>query len=290
MLLVACGGVDRSEPQAAGDVATGGAAPAEPQATEEVALDDSVLEGELEPQVLVPAELTPEPTEPIRAQVATLTLPRGASFRPPTGACQDVLVLLREGELRAIGSGIAPPSAPATLYPGDAVRFGAEADGVLRNVSDQPTRSVVAFVRAEGTGEPTFTDAGSQACEAALPDDPLRPEIRSTSLRTTPVQRRLGGKLRVRVLLDEVGAGARHGGLSMLEADADVAAPDHRHPEASEILFVERGYGVLTLEGRRLRLSPGAAVYVPRGALHSWAGDGGSALTIVQVFTPSIDP
>lgn len=277
--------------ETAGDAAGGAEAAEELDWAASPAPTQAVAEGEArtEPQMLVPSELQPYPAESVRAQVATLTLPRGAQFRPPTGACQDVLVLVREGELRARGSGIAPPSTPATLYPGDAVRFGAEADGVLTNESDQPARSVVAFVRAEGTGEPSLTDPGPQACEAALPEDPLRPEIRTASVRTSTPHSRLGGKLRVTVLLDEVGAGARHGGMNLLEADADVAVPDHRYPEAAQVLFVEQGYGVLRLGERRVRLSPGAALYVPAGTLHSWAGDGGSALRIVQVFTPSID-
>lgn len=241
---------------------------------------------QLEPQTLVAAEYDPRPTEP-RARIAQLTLEPGASFRPPTGACQDVLLLVRSGELRAVGSGIAPPDAPATLYAGDAVRFGAEADGLVQNLSEERARSVVAFVRARDSGAASFTEPGPLACEGRSSEDALRGEIRSASLGTTPALSVLGGKMRVRILLDEEGAGARHGGLSLLEADPDVVVPEHRHAGSAEILFVERGGGVLRIGERRVRLRPGAAVYVPEGELHSFTGEGDTPFVAVQVYTPS---
>ncbi len=247
--------------------------------------------GGLEPQVLQPAELTPRPAEPARVRVASLTLDPGGSYRPPTGACQDVLLLVREGELRVVGAGIAPASAPGTLYPGDAVRFAAEADGLVQNLGDRQARSVVAFVRAEGAGEPSLTEPGptepgDMACEAEPEDrDPLRRELRVASVRTTPALDDHGGALRARVLLHA--DGARRGGLSLLEGDPGLVVAEHRHAEAAEVLFVERGGGALTVAGRSVRLAPGAAAYVPADALHAFVADPGEPFVAVRVFIPS---
>ena len=292
-LAVACGAPvdERREPQAAPSAVTGGDAPAaidEAGAMEEVAPAIRGVVGgtHLEPQVITPLDFEPRPVE-ARARLASLTLRPGGSFRPPAGACQDVLLLVRSGELRGVGTGIAPPEAPATLDAGDAVRFGVEGDGLVQNLSEHPARTVVAYVRAAGRGEPSLSDPGPTGCgHEDAREARVRP-LRATSVRTTPPLPALGGKLRVRILLDEEGAGARHGGLSVLEGDADVVVPSHRHPESAEILLIESGSGVMRVGERLIRVRPGAALYVPPGVLHSLEGDGGAPLRAIQVYTPS---
>lgn len=229
----------------------------------------------IEPQALVPVRLEPAPEEPVHARLARLDLPPGGSWRPPVQACEDVLVLVREGELRAVGSGIAPPEAPSTLYGGDAVRFGPEGDGLMQNLADRRARTVVAFVRA---------DEG-EACAEPSRTDPLVEPNRLASVRTTrPLS---DGPLRVRILLDADGAGARHGGLSVLEAEPGLRMPQHRHAEAAEILFIERGDGVLHVGERAVRVRPDAAIYIPAGVLHSYEDAGTAPFSAIQVFTPS---
>lgn len=230
----------------------------------------------IEPQVLVDVELDPRPTAPVPVRIARLDLPPGGSFRPTVEPCQDVLILVREGELRVVGSGIAPPSAPGTIYGGDAVRFGPEGDGLLQNLSDRQARTVVAFVRAERGAE----------CVEPGGDDPLVEPIRMTSVSTVPALSTLGGALRVRILLDADGAGARHGGLSVLDGAPDLVMPQHRHAGAAEILYIEQGEGVLRIGERAVRVRPGVALYVAPGELHSYEGHG-SPLHAIQVFTPA---
>ncbi|HJL14150.1 MAG TPA: cupin domain-containing protein [Sandaracinaceae bacterium LLY-WYZ-13_1] len=248
-----------------------------------------VIDGRsLEPRVIEPVAYDNRPAVPVRVRMARLTLGPNASFRPPTGACQDVLLLVRSGELRAVGAGIAPPEAPATLYAGDAVRFGPEGDALVQNLGEQTARTVVAFVRDRDAGPPSVTDPGSaEGCRAPPTGDPLVRPIRSTSVRTTAPQRALEGKLRVRILLDADGAGARHGGLSVLEGDPDLVVPEHRHAEAAEILLVEDGSGVMQIGEQRYRVRPGAALYVPPGVLHAYEGDGERGLRAIQVYSPS---
>jgi len=231
----------------------------------------------IEPQVLHPVELTPAPADPQRVRVARLDLPAGGAYRPPAEPCLDVLMLVREGELRAVGSGIAPPEAPSTLYAGDAVRFGPEGDGLLQNLGDTRARTVVAFVRgADGRCGPPSRSA-----------DPLVSPIRTASVRTTAPLDALDGALRVRILLDGDGQGARYGGLSVLDGEPTLVVPQHRHPEAAEILLIESGQGVLRVGERALRVRPGVAVYVPEGELHSYRGEGDQPLRAIQVYTPS---
>lgn len=242
---------------------------------------------QLEPQVITPLDFEPRPAE-ARARLASLTLRPGGSFRPPAGACQDVLLLVRSGELRGVGTGIAPPEAPATLYAGDAVRFGVEGDGLVQNLSELPARTVVAYVRAAGRGAASLSDPGpAEGCDdPSLRQARVRP-LRATSVRTTPPLPALGGKLRVHILLDADGAGARHGGLSVLDGDADLVVPSHRHPDSAEILLIESGSGVMRVGERAFRVRPGAALYVPPGVLHSLEGDGAAPFRAIQVYTPS---
>ena len=244
----------------------------------------------LEPQILEPMTFEPEPAAPVTVRLAMLTLREGGAYRPPTGACQDVLMFVRSGELRAAGSGIAPPSAPATLYEGDAIRFGPEGDGLVQNLSETPARTVIAYVRPDGAGEPSPSSPGPDAgegCGPVEPADPLLQTIRATSVRTTAPLIALGGKLRVRILLDTDGAGARYGGLAVLDGDADAAVPQHMHPSSAEILFIEEGSGEMHVGARTVRVRPGAAFYVPPGVLHDFRGDGTAPLRAIQVYSPS---
>ncbi len=229
----------------------------------------------IEPQVLVPIALEPTPEASVRVRLARLDLPPEGSWRPPAQPCEDVLVLVRDGELRAIGTGIAPPEAPATLYDGDAVRFGPEGDGLLQNSTDRRARTVVAFVGGDGAA----------GCAEPERVDPLIAQGRLASVRTTaPV---VDGPIRARALLDADGAGARHGGLSVLEGEPGLRLPQHRHAAVAEVLFVERGQGVLRIGERAVRVRPDAAVYVPAGALHGFVAEGPEPFVAIQVLTPA---
>ncbi len=122
---------------------------------------------------------------PGRSRSRVWSCPRAGSGARRWGR-EDVLTLVREGELLAVGTGVAPPEAPSTLYRGDAVRFASPSDGLLLNLTDRPTRAVVAFVRG---GE-------SVACRttAPAPSDPFVRPLRTTSVRTTEPLVTLGGR------------------------------------------------------------------------------------------------
>jgi mannose-6-phosphate isomerase-like protein (cupin superfamily) len=311
--LVAAGCTTREPPaepvsrSAAGDMDVGGEATSVEQEAPAPAgasvQDRGILQGPDSTTVergpvmpLMPAEA---PAVLVPALLGQLRLQPGGRFEPPANACQDVLIFVREGTLEATGPGIAPLEAPTTLYAGDAVRFGPEGPGVLINVGDAPARTVVAFARPEGVVPAFETSAGlhaslaappsnAAACPRVEPDaDPRVRSLRVASVETTEPLVVAGGKMRVRILLDADGQGARFGGLAWLEADADVRVPEHTHPDSAEILLIEEGDGVMRLGDRQVRVHPGAAIYVPKGVIHDFRSAGTRPLRAIQVYAPS---
>jgi mannose-6-phosphate isomerase-like protein (cupin superfamily) len=228
------------------------------------------------------------PATPQRVMLARVELPPGGAFRPPTTSCQDVIVFVREGQLEATGTGIATTDAPITLYAGDAVRFGPEGDGMAVNVGARAARTVMAVARRAGTGPARVPAPTSDDCAiAAGHTDALRRPLRVASVSTTAPHVEAGGRLDVRVLLDADGAGAQHGALSWLEGTRDVVIGEHLHPGAAEILLVEEGEGTMRVGGRELAVRPGAALYIPEGALHSFRSAGTRPLRAIQVLAPA---
>lgn len=231
----------------------------------------------------------------IRVQLAQLTLEPGGRFVPPTSRCQDVLVLVRGGRARATGPGIGTEREAATLEEGDAVRFGpsSEPSSVVGD-PERGARLAVAFTRARGFGLRGVPLDGVAAALRAPPDDPAcgepepaAPGSRVSSLADATPLVVAGGAMRVRILLDAERHGARHGGLSVLEADAEAAVPPHTHPESIEALIIERGAGTMPLGDARVPIRDGAIVYVPEATVHAFEPDGTTPLRAVQVYAPS---
>ena len=59
----------------------------------------------------------------------------------------------------------------------------------------------------------------------------------------------------------------------------------HRHLVADEILFVHRGGGTASLNGRKARVSAGATIYVPRNVTIGFVNDGTEPLGITFTFS-----
>ncbi|AKF06959.1 cupin domain-containing protein [Sandaracinus amylolyticus] len=228
------------------------------------------------------------PASPQRVMLATLELPPGHAFRPPATTCQDVILFVRAGQLEATGTGIATSDAPATLYAGDAVRFGPEGDGLAVNPGTTRVRTVMAVARRAGTGAARAPAPRGDACAiAASHHDPLVRPLRIGSVATTPPLRAPGGRMDVRILLDTDGAGAEHGALSWLEGPPDVTVPEHRHGEAVEVLLFEDGEGTMRLGNQEIAVRPGVAIYVPEGTLHSFRSAGTRPLRAIQIYAPA---
>jgi len=286
-----------------------------PTRTEAADAEATSLRVAMEPQSVAPVqpgssegdsftyEAPPEPTYPDYAdanapvRLAMLRLAPEEELRPPTSACQDVLIFVREGTLSASGTGIADAATPTTLYPGDAVRFGPEGDGVVRNVGATAARTAIVYARREGSGAVVASSSAlsasvRQADAARCPLEPADVDARIRRSRvahvaTTPPLATADGTMRVRILLDRDGQGARYGGLAWLDADADARVPEHRHTEASELLMIEEGDGLMRLGDREIRVRPGTTIVIPGGVLHDFRGAGTQRLRALQVYTPS---
>ena len=59
----------------------------------------------------------------------------------------------------------------------------------------------------------------------------------------------------------------------------------HRHLVADEILFVHRGSGTASLNGRKAHVSAGATIYVPRNVTVGLVNDGSEPLGITFTFS-----
>lgn len=253
--------------------------------------------GEREPECVIPQEAPPweplvftlAPEGPARVLLAELSLPPGAYFRPPTSSCQDVIVLVRDGELEASGTGIAPSESRATLYVGDAVRFGPEGDGMLLNTGEQPARTLLAvardahrFQRTSGTDELASRSGDCAPLDHPFAASPLRVGSISTTdhLAASP-------ELSVQIMLDTEGHGAENAALSILDGTPTVSVPPHTHDGSAEILVVDEGHGTLHLGERDIPVAAGARLYIPEGVEHSFTSDGTSRLHAIQLYAPA---
>lgn len=58
-----------------------------------------------------------------------------------------------------------------------------------------------------------------------------------------------------------------------------------RHRRRSEHWFVIKGEGLVTVDGKEVKVGPGSSVDIPRGALHRIANTGAEDLVFVEVQT-----
>lgn len=230
------------------------------------------------------------PGVPTRVLLATLELPPGERFVPPASSCQDTLLYIISGTLDASGTGIASVDAPATLYEGDAMRFGPEGDGLVVNSSSEPVRTILALARSEDGG-PARIALEERGDRVLCPDhgtsDPLSRPQRVASFATSPPLVVSDGALEVRILLDADAAGAEHAGLAVLTASSSFAVPEHVHDGAAEVLYFEDGRGTMHIGERDVDIAPGVTVYVPEGTPHSFEPNGTRELRALQFYAPS---
>ena len=230
------------------------------------------------------------PSVPARVLLATLELPPGERFVPPTSSCQDTLIYVARGTLDASGTGIASVDAPATLYVGDAVRFGPEGDGLVVNNSTESVRTIVALARSEegGPARIALEERGDRVlCPTHGTSDPLSQPQRVASFATSPPLSAMDGALEVRILLDADASGAEHAGLAVLTGSSSFAVPEHVHDEAAEILYFEDGRGTMHIGDHEVSVAPGVSVYVPEGTPHAFEPSGTSAMRALQFYAPS---
>ena len=93
--------------------------------------------------------------------------------------------------------------------------------------------------------------------------------------------------MRVHILLDAAGQGARHGGLSVIEGNPDLQVPEHTHDGSAEVLLIEDGIGQMRCDAHQLNIWPHTVVYVPPGLVHDFRGEGSRPLRAIQIYAPS---
>jgi len=54
----------------------------------------------------------------------------------------------------------------------------------------------------------------------------------------------------------------------------------HQHPDASHVLYIVSGHGVMTLDGKPITLKPGMVVHIPKGVLHNVKAEGGEVMVL----------
>lgn len=212
-----------------------------------------------------------------RVLLAQVLLPPGARFTLPTSICQDVLVYVRRGTTELDGG--------RPLLPGRAVRFGLDG-AALGNTSNRDaevyvivSRSVARRFGPDATLDmqlaPVDPACGEGAPATALSDLGAEPFVHA------------GGELRVSILLDEQGQGARHAALTRLDASAVAAVPVHTHDDSAEVIFIEEGEGRMLVGDQHVAVRPGTFVYIPPRTPHSFTPSGNSPLRAVQVYAPA---
>jgi mannose-6-phosphate isomerase-like protein (cupin superfamily) len=230
------------------------------------------------------------PSVPTRVLIGTLELPPGGRFVPPASSCQDTLLYVTSGMLDASGTGIASVDSPATLYEGDAVRFGPEGDGLVVNTSGERVSTVVALARSEdgGPARIALDERSDHAlCPSSGSSDALSRPQRVASFGTSPPLSVMDGTLEVRILLDADAAGAEHAGLAVLSASPSFAVPEHVHDEAAEVLYFEDGAGTMQIGEHAIDVAAGMTVYVPEGTPHSFTSAGTRPMRAIQFYAPS---
>lgn len=68
--------------------------------------------------------------------------------------------------------------------------------------------------------------------------------------------------------------------------DPGALVPPHHHQKAEQVLFVVSGRGAITLGDHEVEASPGSAVHVPKGTVHSITNTGDAPLTILEATSP----
>jgi mannose-6-phosphate isomerase-like protein (cupin superfamily) len=209
--------------------------------------------------------------------LAQVLLPPGARFTLPTSVCQDVLVYVRHGATELDGG--------RPLLPGRAVRFGLDG-AALGNTSGRDAEVYVIVSRsvARRFGPDATLDMQlapvDPACGEAAPATGL------SDLGAQPLVH-AGGELRVNILLDEQGQGARHAALTRLDASAAAGVPLHTHEDSAEVIFIEEGEGRMLVGDQHVAVRPGTFVYIPPRTPHSFTPSGNSPLRAMQVYAPA---
>jgi quercetin dioxygenase-like cupin family protein len=95
------------------------------------------------------------------------------------------------------------------------------------------------------------------------------------------------GALELKFLVDEHSSGGKAVMFELTVPEgARVPAP-HYHREVDELVYGLAGTLTMTVDGAEHPVAPGAALFVPRGAVHQFRNDGAASARVLSVLTPA---
>ncbi len=74
--------------------------------------------------------------------------------------------------------------------------------------------------------------------------------------------------------------------VGRLRASTGLSIPEHVHAGEAELLYVQTGFGEMTINGKVQPVIPGDVVYVPPNTPHAFRVTSSDAVSAVQLYTP----
>lgn len=95
-----------------------------------------------------------------------------------------------------------------------------------------------------------------------------------------------GGRSVFRILLDEQSVGAKQFALLVNEFEPGLASTAHKHDAEEHAFYFISGTGAVDIEGEKISVAPGDAVFVPPGKTHQISSAGDAPLKYVVLYSP----
>lgn len=204
--------------------------------------------------------------------MARVHLDPSETFRFAAGPCQEVMVLVERGVVRA---------ELEWFEAVDVARF--QAPTVVQAMTNEGADLFAVAVThvPNHSAAPDWSNAPqSESCGT-----PLAPMTRTVPGRTGPFTVS-GGRLSAQIYLDGSDTEAGLASLVALEGAADVGMAEQVH-DSAEALFVARGSGAMRVGDDVRDIQPGTFVFIPAGTRHDFVPTGDQPLVAYQVYTPA---
>lgn len=203
--------------------------------------------------------------------MARVRLTDSEAFRFAAGPCQEVMVLVERGLVRA---------ELMWFRAGDAARF--EAPTVLQAMSDGGAE-IFAVAVTHVVDEPADWSSAPESESCGLP---LAPMTRAAPDRRGPFAVS-GGQSNVRIYLDAPDSSRELASLVAIEGSTVPTAHEHVHEHSAEALWVEQGTGTMRIGDETHDLQPGTFLFIPSGTPHDLVLTGDAPFIAYQVYAPA---
>ena len=95
-----------------------------------------------------------------------------------------------------------------------------------------------------------------------------------------------GGRSMFRILLDEETVGARQFALLINEFDPGLTSTAHKHDAEEHAFYIISGTGIIDIEGEKIPVESGDAVFVPPGKMHQITSTGDELFKYMVLYSP----